>query len=308
MTPSARIGPVFIVGNARSGSTLLRHMLNRSPAIAIAPETHFLRRARRLRLVQQLAGSPSPADASRAVAALYAEDAQSRTGYWPWLRKHVPQADFSTRFERTDRSLVALFRLMIDIFAERRPDPAAVRLIGEKSPEHVVEVERLATWYPSALFIHTLRDPRAIYASELRRRREGRWGVKQRRLPLPDRVVDLALAPMQLLHTAAAWRRAERLDARYRETVGSRYQLIQYEELVRQPAATLERVCAGLGIAYDPAMLDVDTIGSSFANTRHAGTGLDPAAIDRWRQHVGRFARAWFRLTLGRAMRQRGYR
>ena len=308
MTASAPIGPVFIVGNARSGSTLLRHMLNRSPAIAIAPETHFLRRAGRLRLAEQLAGPPSEATAARVVAALYAEDAQSRTGYWPWLRKHVPQADFTARFERTDRSLAGLFRLLIDTFAEHRPDPAAVLLIGEKSPEHLTGVERLATWYPDALFVHTLRDPRAIYASELRRRREGRWGVKQRRLPLPERVVDLALVPMQLLHTAAAWRRAARLDVRYRARLGRSYQLVQYEELVRHPAATIERVCAGLGVAYDPAMLEVDTIGSSFAETRHAGTGLDPAAIDRWRRHVGGVARAWFRITLGREMRQRGYR
>ncbi|HEX6654646.1 MAG TPA: sulfotransferase [Candidatus Limnocylindria bacterium] len=308
MTASAPIGPVFIVGNARSGSTLLRHMLNRSPAIAIAPETHFLRRVRRLRLSGQLAGSPTAADAARVVAALYAEDAQSRTGYWPWLRKHVPQADFVARFERTDRSLAALFRLMIETFAARRPDPGAVRLIGEKSPEHVTDVERLAAWYPGSAFIHTLRDPRAIYASELRRRREGRWGVKQRRLPVPELVVDLALAPMQLLHTAAAWRRADRLDARYRLALGPRYQLVRYEDLVREPASTLERICEGLGVAYDPAMLEVDTIGSSFADARHAGTGLDPAAIDRWRQHVGSVAQAWFRLTLGREMRQRGYR
>jgi len=183
-----------------------------------------------------------------------------------------------------------------------------VKLIGEKSPEHVTDVERLAGWYPGSLFVHTLRDPRAIYASELRRRREGRWGVKQARLPVPDGVVDLALAPMQLLHTATAWRRANRLDARYRDALGKRYQLVQYEELVRQPGETLQRICAGLGAPYDPAMLEVDTIGSSFSEARHAGTGLDPKAIDRWRQHVGGVARTWFSLTLGREMRERGYR
>jgi len=39
MTPES---PIFIVGMPRSGTTLLRSLLNQHPRIAIAPETHFL--------------------------------------------------------------------------------------------------------------------------------------------------------------------------------------------------------------------------------------------------------------------------
>lgn len=305
--PSA-VGPLFIVGNARSGSTLLRHMLNNSPRIAIAPESHFMRRARRLHLAERLAGSPTASDVVGVVDALYALDDASRTGYWPWLRRHVSARVFAERFQRGDRSLAALFGLLMAYFAEQVRAPEQLQLIGEKSPEHLNDVPQLAAWYPNSIFVHTLRDPRAIFASELRRRREGRWGPMRMRGPIPGRLMHFGLLPLQLVHTTLAWRRAVKLDAVYRESLGARYLLIRYEQLVREPRATLGRVCAAVGIPFDPAMLAVDTIGSSFSDQRHAGAGLDPTAIDRWRQHVGRLPRTWFSLTLGREMARLGYR
>jgi hypothetical protein len=37
----------FVVGCGRSGTTILRLMLNAHPALAVPPESHFLRRAAR---------------------------------------------------------------------------------------------------------------------------------------------------------------------------------------------------------------------------------------------------------------------
>jgi len=49
--------PFFIVGCPRSGTTLLRRMLDAHPEIGVAPETHFARRLNEIR-----ASDPSGSD------------------------------------------------------------------------------------------------------------------------------------------------------------------------------------------------------------------------------------------------------
>lgn len=297
---------LFLVGCARTGSTLLRQVLNRSPLVTIAPETHFMRRSRRLRLADRLAAATTPSAIQALVDVLYARDRHTDTGYWAWLRRNVPRDEFGQRLAATDRSERALFALMIEMFDERTGVERAA-VTGEKTPSHLMFVPTLVDWFPGAKIVHTFRDPRAVYASELRRRREGRWGPKRLMPWLPDAIVDPLLAPVELVRTAVVWRRASRLDDEYRRLLGDRYQLIRFEDLVQEPEANLRAVCALIGVPYDPVLLEIDVVGSSFEERRHGAGGFDPAVAERWRAHVGPLARACFRLVLGRQLRKRGY-
>jgi hypothetical protein len=45
---------IFIVGCNRTGTSLLRQILNKSPRVSIAPETHFLRRFSQMGVRQKL--------------------------------------------------------------------------------------------------------------------------------------------------------------------------------------------------------------------------------------------------------------
>ncbi len=300
---------LFIVGCARTGSTLLRHVLNRADGVVILPETHFMRRATRLRLAQRLTASTMGRGELRAIVEdLYALDGHSRTGYWAWLRRTVPRGEFAERLAATDASLQALFTLLMDLYVERTGTERPLRVLGEKTPSHLLFVPTLAEWFPAGAVIHTFRDPRAIYASELRRRREGRWGPKRWLAWLPDRIVDSVLGPLEAVRTALAWRRADRLDLIYRRNLGARYRLVRFEDLVADPTRELGAICEHIGVPFDPALLDIDVVGSSFEPGRHAASGFDPVTLERWRQHVGPVARAWFRIALGRRMRVRGYR
>ena len=309
MTPGASSAEttLFLVGTARSGSTLLRHVLNRSPLVTIAPETHFMRRAQKLRLEQRLLESRDEGDLAVLVEALYGIDQHSRTGYWAWLRRNVAPEHLVERLRDGERSLKGLFRLLIEVFVDAQPPASRPPVVGEKTPSHLWHVDMLAAWFPAARFIHTLRDPRAVYASELRRRREGRWGPTRSLRWVPSVILDRILAPIQVLQTTLAWRRAERLDQRYRADLADRYLLVRFEDLVRNPERHLRRICDHVGIPFDPSMLATDVLGSSFHADRHGPQGFDPAAIDRWRDHVGAVPQLWFGLTLRAGMRRHGY-
>lgn len=296
---------LFLVGLPRTGSTLLRHALNRISGVAIAPETHFMARSRSLALSRRL---EQVRRGGGDLAAVVGDVVDGR--FWPWLARNVTAADFERRLRGGDLSERGLFDLLLQLYSSAAPMAAdPVRVLGEKTPAHLAEVETFAGWFPEARFIHTIRDPRAVYASRLRRAQQGRWGLKARFPQVPDQLVDPLLPAIEASYAAVSWRRAARLDARYRRLLGRRYMLVRFEDLVSDPEATLRRACDFVGLEFSPTVLiEADIVGSSFEPLRHAGSGFDPLVADRWRSQVSPILAILIAAATAPGFRRLGYR
>jgi hypothetical protein len=287
---SARVR-AFIVGCDRSGTSLLRSILNRSPALAIAPETHFLRRLSTTGRSRELSRFQPLADDARVTALagyLYRGSRRWHAAYWEWLRRSIPEETFTRRLLEAPRTEPAIFALLLELWAESEPGKADA-LLGEKTPAHLYSVPELLAWYPAARVVHILRDPRAIVASKVEKvRRRGREGP-ERLVPRPVRgLVRPFTSAIETAHVLREWRDAATLDERYRATYPGRYRLVRFEDLVREPEATIRVVCAHLGVPYDDALVSgVELVGSSFADRHRVAGGFDPASIDRWRRELG---------------------
>lgn len=297
---------VFIVGLARTGSTILRHALNRSPQVCIASETHFIRRARRLHLARRLAAGQrgDPASLEGVLDELYERSA------WPFIRKNVARDQLRGRLSRIEPTDRAIFALFLEMYAGHwcRSATGTV-IVGEKTPSHLADLPTLLEWFPEARIIHTFRDPRAIYASSLRRVQEGRWGPKQLAPWAPASLMDPLLVPFQLGRTSVAWLAAVRRHRQLVQTLGSRYRLVRFEDLVSDPERELRACCDTLGVPFERSMIDdVRVVSSSYSSRKHGTPGFDPAAAQRWRSEVDGPARRWFELVAGREMVRFGYR
>jgi hypothetical protein len=300
---------LFVVGSPRTGSTLLRHVLNRSPAVCLASETHFLRSSRRLHLAERLAAARQQQAADRPGAIRPLVDDLLGPTFWIWLRRNVQPDRLTERLLATDLTERALFDLLLELYVEKQCVSRTVTVRGEKTPDHLYGLETLARWFPDARFIHTFRDPRAIYASRIVRSEEGRRGMKARLPALPARLIDPLLGPIEVVETSRVWLDAARLHRRYEPLLGDRYRLLRFEDLVTEPEATLRGLCDFVGIPFDMSLLD-DTVvvGSSFEEDRHAPGGFDRRSVDRWRDHVHPFVRTWFGVVGRRELRRFGYR
>jgi hypothetical protein len=300
---------VFIVGCARTGSTLLRQILNRSEHVAIASETQFMRWSAAIGLPGLLeAARNAPASGraqalDRLVGAFYAD------GSWKWIGRHVPRQAFRDRVDQTDLSARAMLGLLMGLFAEHQDDPPGrIRWEGDKTPNHLYSIPTLMEWFPDAVVLHTFRDPRGIYHSELKRRRDGRWGLKAHARWLPDLIADPILAPVETVHTTMRWRDAVRLHRRYGEELPGRYLLVRFEDLIASPPDTIRRICDALAIPFTEEMLtDVRVVGSSFDPQRRGRPGIQVAATSRWRSEIDPLARLWFSAALSRQMKAFGY-
>jgi hypothetical protein len=183
-----------------------------------------------------------------------------------------------------------------------------VTIRGEKTPDHIYGLETLAAWFPDARFIHTFRDPRAIYASRIVRSEAGKRGMKARLPGVPARLLDPLLAPLEVMETSRVWLDAARLHRRHSAELAGRYRLVRFEDLVTEPEATVRGVCEFIGIPFEPALLEETVVvGSSFEDERHAAAGFDPTSVDRWRSRVHPLVRRWFALVGRRELGRFGY-
>jgi hypothetical protein len=206
----------FIVGAPRSGTTLLRLMLDAHPEVAIPPETGIFPWV-------AAAAEPGPA-ASRA------EVLRRIAGLSTWVDFHLDPAALAADVLALETFTIAegircFYRCYARRFGKGR--------FGDKTPAHGAEMQAIERVLPEARFVHIIRDGRDV-------------GVSVRWLPFSPGSDVPALAEdwRSRVSTIRALGRGVR---HYRE--------VRYERLLAEPRAVLEEICAFLDLEFDAAML-----------------------------------------------------
>jgi hypothetical protein len=137
----------FIVGASRSGTTMLRLMLDTHPQLAIPPETHFIPR-----LARRCARAEDPV-AAALQAILEAERWPSFGLDAEALRKRAASAHC--------RSPSDVLRVFYATYAEAH----AKSRWGDKTPFYVLRMPLIASLIEEAHFVHIIRDGRDVALS-----------------------------------------------------------------------------------------------------------------------------------------------
>lgn len=222
-------GPLFIVGLSRSGTKLLRDLINQHSEIAITPsETHFI--------PYVLKHSPQ-----------YSWQAELSTNSLKWFARIIVNSKFHADMSRRGVLLSAeeIMQLCRGLSA---PDAveAVLRLYashnsskhsfiwGDKTPTNILHMEVLKQAYPSARFIHIVRDPRdrALSAKKA-------WGA------------DIFLSAIE-------WREKIAVADKISGNIGDSYVEIKYEDLLKDPRKILSSLCVWLGVEFEEQMLFLD--------------------------------------------------
>jgi hypothetical protein len=213
--------PVFVVGAMRSGTTLLRLMLNEHSELAIPAESHFLHALfREFEPESTLSGE----ELVRAVALV------TSTTEWQRDYKHT-EAELR---EAVGSGPLSMAELVDRVFRLEIADTGKPRW-GDKTPANLFQVALLLRCFPSATVVAIIRDPRDVYLS-LRRH---------------DWVGDSSWEIGRYIARCAA--RVSRLQKRFPP---ERFTSVRYEDLVLEPDATLRRVCSFVSLDFEAKMLD----------------------------------------------------
>ena len=226
------MNPIFIIGNPRSGTTMLRLMLTCHPNICVPPESGWLiglyskyndfafDKGRIRAFVNDLFLSP--------MIEVWGLDSLSLLER---LEKAKPK-DYATLASHVYFHYVEIHQ------------PGKLRW-GDKNNFYLNYIEKINRIFPDAVFLHIIRDGRDVACSyrDLSQTK-GKYAPK---------------LPASVCGAACDWVKNVKTIQKCLSTIGAERALtIRYEDLVQQPQKTLQTICAFLGEDYDERMLNFD--------------------------------------------------
>ncbi len=279
MTRLLEPGPIFLVGVPRSGTTLLQRMLDAHPQVAIAPETFFVRKfGERRKHYGRLDDARHRTKLLRDLTALP-----------EFAEMGLDAADFTARLVDRDLEYEDVFAELLDAYRRKRNKPQ----VGEKTPNHLLAMQRLEGWFPNARFVHIVRDPRAVTES---------W----RNVPFTNGSLET---------DAEVWRRYLETSRKARP-LHAPYVEVRYENLLANPEAELRRMCTAIHLDFDWAMLayhEVAPVGIDIEREPWKAEALKPlkrtaGERESWRERLTASEITRIESVVWFEMRQKDYR
>ena len=246
------------MGEARSGTTLLRVMLDAHPQLSIPPESYFVSGLYPFRSrYERREGFDLP---------LFANDLQGLHKFRDW---DLPAETLSETFAEPmpGGSYADAIRLLYRAYAGVHEKPR----YGDKSPGYVTRMKLLTQLFPEARFVHIVRDVRSVALSLTEMPQE--WGTST----VPE--------------GAARWRhRVSRGHAEGTALGPDRYIEVRYEDLVADTERELRRLLEFLLLPWDDAVLNYADRGLSRvpegSKAIHGNVARAPTKTRDWREQI----------------------
>jgi hypothetical protein len=211
--------PVFVGGLDRTGTSLMYALLASHPSLAMSRRINWW-----TYFHERFGDLANDAHLDRLLATMQRyRRHQKLEPDWERLRR-----DFRSGPARDARMLA----LMESQFAERLGRPRW----GDKSLHTERYAETVVREFPNASILHMVRDPRDRYASVLRRWKRVRGGIGG---------------------GTAAWLASVELGEDNVSRFPRHYRLVRYEDLAREPEATMRSICAFIGEPWHPQVLQM---------------------------------------------------
>jgi hypothetical protein len=265
--------PLLLLGVSRSGTTLLRVMLDRNSQLTIPDESFFV-----------------PLLADRHLRRVHADDFLDDLRRLNTVREWGVPLD-QVRARLTDEMPIArAIAVIYEVYAEEQGKPRW----GDKTPMYMRHLLLLRRLFPDARYVHLIRDGRDAAISFLA-------------MP-PGVAFETWSHPRSAADFAAVWRAevaaARRLGAR----VGpERYLEVRYEDLVADAESVLKAICGFADLPYEPAMKDYG--GSGSERRAHQQSLKRPLAqgLRDWRTQMSPADVGAFESVAGDLLRELGY-
>ena len=252
----------FIVGRGRSGSTLLRSMLDAHPSVMIPLESRFVQFLYYNFAVQR------PWSREQAVRAIEALE----SGFEPL------NLDRESLMEQIDKhgSHLSLDRVCKLIYLNTQSGfrKDKIRILGDKNPRYTFFIPQLLRLFPGAKFIHLVRDYR-------------------------DNIVSIQRAGKLIgesgnpYYAMGRWCLYNRYALKYQKRYPDIFYRLHFEDLIRDPEAVMIKLCKFLELEYNPGLLNYrEGMDNYFEdkgfNELHQSlrTSFDTAKIGEWEREL----------------------
>lgn len=273
--------PVFILGLTKSGTSLLRNLLDSHPSLfAIPSESHFFQNTRhwvsyyfRRTKPAHLSFDQMKEELFKWVELLNTTTEQVTDAFTEgrWNLDLVRETLFETKIESlkglSDVYVKAMYR---GLFNDEMPESLNFVEKSVENAEFALEWQKL---YPNARFVHIIRNP---YSNIVALRKYAGYSKRwQRKFPY----LKTSLYSMQNSYYFL-----------YKnQTILENYKVIRYEDLIAEPDSTMRGICDFLDIPFDKCLLQPTILGSPWEGNSTSGnkfSGISKENLERWQSEI----------------------
>ena len=274
-TGPSKLAPIFVVGVPRSGTTLLRMVLDSHPDVMCGPEAPW---------IAGRGGTPMPSFA--------------RLTSFLTENKWGAVSGFSGVDEETVNEAMGG---AIDTILSKAAATQGAKRWAEKTPENVINAPFLHRLFPHARFVHVVRDGRDVALSTIR----SQWKT------IVLHASRVRNTYRNALRRWVEWTNQFEGDA---AALNLSYRRVFYESLVRDPERELRQLLAFLRLPWRDDILRPHENPHDIIDERGEGVrsflgrdGIDTQSINRWQQELTLFQRRITRRLAEPTLTQWGY-
>lgn len=279
---------IFILGVSRTGSKFYTQLLNTHKDIFVSPELMF-RHPIKKNFYTLLESSIKSGDSiEKIVDKLF--EFKERLPFTKTINKIGKEILINELSLLKKLTPYSIFDCIVRLSANKENKV----IYGAKFPVHYMYSEALANYFLDSKILYLTRDPRAIYASDLKKKKKESKGNYYRFR------VKYFISFFVLLYTIFEWKMSlksyEKCLTRYGE---DRIRLMKYENVVIDNNMVIREIADFLKVSPNDFNIEnVLIVDSSFEN------GI---SADRWRTNISSIEKFVFKVLISRKMKKYGY-
>lgn len=227
-----RVESLFVIGNPRSGTSLLRIMLNSHDHITIPPECGYIHWW--YDIFKNWDKNSNVSD--------FIKDFKTSKKIETWGINFNELEVFLK--SKTIENYASLVKCIIEFYGENKLNKTTQKVLGDKNNYYIKHLDELNKIVPSSNFLFLIRDPKDVFCSY-----KGISNVKSNSKYIPK----LTNGIMPFIEE---WTKNHLLVLNFiKNTKNINYHVVFYDELVLDTEITLFKICQFLKMDFDHNML-----------------------------------------------------
>ncbi len=261
---------IFVVGNSRSGTTMMGRILGNHPDIFTFNELHFFGQ---LWSKDDENKKTSEEEALKLASKLLCIQ---RKGYFSKCKKNEFEKESNTIVNSINSDVTSLNVFKSFLFYESNLHNKNIPC--DQTPRNVLYLEEILKNIPDAKIINMIRDPRDVLLSQKNKWKRRFLGAKN--IPLKESFrswVNYNPITISKLWNASI-NAADKLNGHPNVLT------VYFENLIKQPEENLKKISEFLGIDFVEEMLKVPQIGSSTGKDNPNKFGINKDKAGSWKK------------------------
>ena len=263
---------IFIVGNSRSGTTMVAKILGRHSLVCDLKELHFIE--------QLVSGdeftSTEFVERDKAIALASSLLSIIRDGYFFATNKEKYRKDalliLNGDISQNQWSISDIYSKVV----RNETNLRGKRIPLDQTPRNVFYIQEILNKYPESKIIILVRDPRDICLSQKNKWKRRYLGAN---IPLIESI--RAWANYHPIVISKLWKQAVIAGSKFKDE--SRVLTIRFEDILNNPTQYLQALCNHCNIQVESGMLDIAISGSSQNKDKSGVVGIDSSRVYGWK-------------------------